>query len=151
MLYINVTRQCESVILRIIIRIITSKTSIKCLSQMYPAMTKPDRVQMWPNKTWIKLFCRVTQKDFHQQRRLFNNQDNSSRDPSLPVICFDWEPPNEWNYRVCLQKQLQINSVLLIFDFHSLSSPDDSDEPVHANAGGSFIQSENTGGHLHLC
>lgn len=35
--------------------------------------------------------------------------------------------------------------------FHALSSPNNSDESVHADAGGSFIQSEDTGGHLHLC
>ncbi len=35
--------------------------------------------------------------------------------------------------------------------FYSLSSPDNSDESVHADAGGSFNQSENTCGHLRFC
>lgn len=34
---------------------------------------------------------------------------------------------------------------------NSLSSPDNSNESVHADAGGSFIQSENTRGHMCLC
>lgn len=33
---------------------------------------------------------------------------------------------------------------------YSLSSPNNSDESVHADVGGSFIQSENTSGHLRV-
>lgn len=39
----------------------------------------------------------------------------------------------------------------MVDHFYFLSSPDNTDESVHANAGGSFIESENTGGHLRLC
>lgn len=54
-------------------------------------------------------------------------------------------------YAIITLKKHTDTGLMFVFHFCFISPANNSDESVHTDAGGAFIQSENTGGHLRLC